>query len=626
LLLLGISTAAILIGAGGFGLALPARGAPLTLLATGLLAWAACVGSVGIAGTVLRDLAPTTLALLAAGWGSVGALVAWRSGSLANIRARLRGGAAAAWAVAGWPPVAAGLFLVGLSLAWRVVLAVRLPSVDILGWQYHLVIADVWIQSEAIVRVSQNIWTDGWPATGELLTAWFMTFTSSDHLAGLTGLVPLPIAILSTVGLARELGASRRTSLLAGLLLGMTPGWLALAGTSYPDPAFAASVIAAWWLGLRVVRGDHGLATCMLLGIAGGLAIGIKGSGLVLIGPLLAAVAAILGARLVCDARRGHGPWRTVGAGVAVLAPLVLLGLSWYVRNIVIHGNPLHPVGFGPFPGLEAGQYGAPPMPDVLGEVDPMLRAFRSWIHDWQLLEYPYNVRPGGFGHAWPVGILLGAAGIGMLAVRRRIAPLALVVLPMALGIALLYSPWYARYTLFLPAAGWALAAIVLDRIGSRARPALALGLIGVAGISVVLANVLPNVPIELPNQVGVRSAAYLRLVVAGSEAERSAIGLRTSCTGMNVMPAGSRVAVVRGYFVPHAVVGPRLERTLVQPPPTGVETIERLTAYLESQDVDWFVTRAGSDLDGLASDHPDRFVRRASTCHGGVVWLVRQD
>ena len=623
-MLLALSAAAVLIGASGLGLALISRGTLYTLLAIGLLAWTACVGAVGIAGVVLRELTAGTLTFLAVSWGAGGSLAAWRSGSLSSAGPRLRAALASGLKLAGWPPIAAGLAFVGLSLVWRSILAVRLPVVDVLGWQYHMVIADVWIQAEAIVRVPQNIWTDGWPAGGELLTAWFMTFTHSDNPAGFTGLAPLPVAIVACIGLARELGASRRTAMLAGLLLGMTPAWLALAGTSYPDPGFAAAVVAAWWLGLRLVRGDTTPATCLLFGISGGLALGIKGSGLVLIGPLLAAVGTVLVAGLVRGGRDRRSRWRWLGAGCALLVPLALLGLSWYVRNALLHGNPLYPVGFGPFPGLETGQYGAPPMPEELAAFDGAGRVFRSWIHDWQLLEYPYNVRPGGFGHAWPMGVALAAVGLGVLADRRRIAPLALVVIPMALGIALLYSPWYARYTLFLPAMGWAVAAVALDRFGRAAGGVAGLALVAVAGISVVLANVLPNVPTTLPSTVGERSAAYLRLVVGGSGEERSAIGQRATCGEMERIPSGVRVAVARGYFVPHAAVGSRLQRTLVQPPPMDADTIAGLTAYLQETEAGWLVTRAGTRLDELVSDNPNRFGRRGTTCHGARIWVVR--
>lgn len=627
MVLVGVATAAILIGAAAYSLAFRPRGVLLGFLTFSLLSWSACVVSVGLAGTVLR-LTPATLVLLAVLWAASGSALAWRSG-LRETGSSFRTSAATFTEVARWPPVAAALLLVGASLIWRTVLAVRLPTADVLGWQYHMVIADVWIQSESIVRVPQNIWTDGWPATGELLTAWFMTLTHSDSLAGFTGLAPLPVAMIATAGMARELGASRRTASLAGLLLGMTPAWLALAGTSYPDPGFAAAVVACWWMGLRILRGSNDVLTGLLFGIAAGLSLGIKGSALVLIGPALVAVAGVLIARLVRAVRRPGGIWPVIGAGTAVIVPTLLLGVSWYLRNLLTHGNPLYPVGFGPFPGLSTGEYGAPPVPRELAELDGIARVFRSWIHDWHLDRYLYNVRPGGFGHAWAAGIALASVGLGILADRRRIVPFLLIVLPTAIGLALLYSPWYARYTLFVPALAWAAAAIALDRLRHLPRTIASILLVAAAGVSVVLANAAPNVLLDVPGAHGERSfagrsAAYVQLVVTGSRADRTAIALVQRCEGMRRIPPGSRVAVASRFFVPHAVVGGGLRRTLVQPPPPDAPTLAAFKEYVRLHDVDWLVTVSGTDLDMLVSDNEKLFEPEGRSCHRSRLWRVR--
>ena len=134
------------------------------------------------------------------------------------------------------PPVAVAAVLVVVTLAWRLVLAVRLPMVDYDGWSYHLVFADVWLQHDQIVGVLQRPWTAGYPANTELLTTWLMAFTRTDALAGLTSVLPIPLAMLAVTGLARTLGAGRRFAALAGLVFGMTPALVALAGTSTSTP------------------------------------------------------------------------------------------------------------------------------------------------------------------------------------------------------------------------------------------------------------------------------------------------------------------------------------------------------------------------------------------------------
>ena len=201
-----LASAVLVVAAALLSAQLTPRGAVAWLLAFCLLAWSLCVVTVGIAGLIVRDLSGITLLALSIAWCLVAALVAWRRPS--HARRRLRISVAAVRDAIGWPPAAAAALIVGVVLIWRIVLAVRVPVADVLGWQYHLVFVDVWLQADAIVRVPQNIWTDGWPATGELLTTWLSAFTRTDAFVGFTGFLPIPVAVVACIGLARSLGAT----------------------------------------------------------------------------------------------------------------------------------------------------------------------------------------------------------------------------------------------------------------------------------------------------------------------------------------------------------------------------------------------------------------------------------
>src|SRR4029079_7815489 len=149
---------------------------------------------------------------------------------------------------------------------------------------------------------------DGWPAGGELLTTWLAAFTRTDALAGFTELLPIPLGMVAVAGLARDFGADRRPALLAGLLFGMTPALLALAGTSYVDPATTPAVIATWWLGLRLLR-ERDRATALLFGIAAGMAAGTKDTSVFLIAPILGWVLVVT-ARDAMAGLDGATAWR----------------------------------------------------------------------------------------------------------------------------------------------------------------------------------------------------------------------------------------------------------------------------------------------------------------------------
>jgi hypothetical protein len=603
------------------------RGAVASTLAFGLVAWGLCVGTVGVSGVVLRSLSPLTLLGVAAACAAV-SLISARSGGRLNLRSRVAGGLAAGREALAWPPAAAAAVLLGAALLWRAVLAVRLPVVDILGWQYHLVLVDVWLQADALVRVPQNVWTDGWPATGELLIAWFAAFTRSDALAGMSTLLPIPVAAVACTGLARTLGAGRGVALLAGLGFGMTPAMIALAGTSYPDVGFIAAVLASWWLALRIVLGERDASAAFLFGIAAGLAYGTKATAFVVVTPAVAAVCAVHVAEAVARLRSRVGRRGSATAVALLVAPLAALGLAWYGRNLLVHGNPLFPVAIGPFPGLERGSYGVPPVPSELAGLGTLAQVLRSWAADWGRSEYIYNVSPGGFGHAWvPV---VGLAVVGAVGLARRrpawisAAFAALVLIPALVGVLVLSSPWYARYTLFVVGLGWALAAIALQAIGSRARTGLAVAVLALASTSLLLANVYPNVFIaSLPSGGPERALAYLSLVLSGSEADRSTIHLRDRCAGSAVIPDGSTVLVAEGYFLPHAVVGPNLERTLAQPPVPGAMPWSALLDRMRESGAGWLVTRRLTLLDELVASRPESFALRGRLCHGGRIWQL---
>jgi hypothetical protein len=612
-----LASASMLAAAAILGSRLTPRGIVASLVAFCLLGWATCVALVGFAGLVLRNLSPALLAALPLCLLLASVALGWRRGWLPPLLERLRAGITTTLEVLRWPPAMVVAGSVVLLLAWRGVLALRLPVVDLLGWQYHLVFADVWLQGNALVDVPQNQWTEGWPAAGELFTTWLMAISRTDALAGFTAIAPIPLAVLGTIGIARRLGASRELSVVLGGLAGMTPAVSALAGTTYPDTAFAALVVAAWYLGLRIVDGERDRSAALQFGLAAGLALGTKVTSVVLVAPIGLAVVVCYGLDVV---RRRRQPAAHAAALALLVAPVVLFGLTWYVKNWVAYGNPLHPAGFGPFAGLPAGSYGAPPVPEELRGMSALEQVLRSWLHDWQQSAYAYNGRPGGFGRAWTVIAPMALAGASLLAWRRSYAALGLLVAPTLLALVVLTSPWYARYTLFVPMLGAALAAPLLDRVRGTLGMLAQLAILGLAVFSLGAANLQPNVPMRAVPRGD--PGAYVGFVLGAPDEERALIGLAGACSERALIPAGARVLVARQYFVPHAVVGPDLDRVLVQPPIGAVGDAGRVLELMQAAGADWLVSVQGTRLDGAAAAS-DRLVLRAATCHRGNLWKL---
>ena len=598
------------------------RGGLASLLAIGLIAWASVDLIVGVAGLALRNLSPATLLTLSFAYLAVVLLWARRRRMSKPLRERLQASGAAIREAVTWPPAAVATVLVAASLVWRVVLAVRLPVVDIAGWQYHLVTVDVWLQSNQIERVSQNTWTDGWPATGELLTTWLAAFTHTHALSGFTGLLPIPLGMVAVAGLARGFGADRRPALLAGLLFGMIPALVALAGTSYVDPATTAAVIATWWLGLRLF-GERDRATALLFGTAAGLAAGTKDTSLFLVLPILGWVLVAAAWEVIVGDHLG-APWRRLRSpaaqrlGLSLLSFVVFGGL-WYLKDLLIHGNPIYPIGFGPFPGLPRDVF-FENLPPRLAGLTWTEQVVRSWTADWHLTHYLYNVRPGGFGRAWLAIVPLALAGSALLWRSRRWAALWLIVVPAAVGFAVLPSAWYARYTLFLPGLALPLAAVALGSL--RARPASLAGflLVGLAAISLAAANLLPNISIPLHSRGVARLTGYVAFVLTAPDSQRTNVDLAKDCRTFDALPTGETVAITRSYSVPHAAVGQELERILAQPLDDPTSDAE-LLGSMRARAAQWLVTNRDDGTNGIALADPAHYVPYGRVCNKGLLW-----
>jgi len=116
------------------------------------------------------------------------------------------------------------------------------------------------------------------------------------------------------------------------------------------------------------------------------------------------------------------------------------------------------------------------------------------------------------------------------------------------------------------------------------------------------------------------RAPTYWSLILGGST-EMAGFDEPPRCEGDTAeIPPGARVAVAEGFFSPHAVVGTRRDRILVEPPPQASDR-ESLVATLREGDVGWLVTRRRSELDAIATSAPDVFLPRGRLCTDGLLY-----
>jgi len=245
----------------------------------------------------------------------------------------------------------------------------------------------------------------------------------------------------------------------------------------------------------------------------------------------------------------------------------------------------------------------------------------RTWIADWHLDQYAYNVRPGGYGRAWLAIVPLAVAGGALVARSRRWQALILVVAAGVVGYVALPSAWYARYTLFLPGLALALAAVALTSV--RARPASLAGLllVGLAAISLAFVNLAPNIQMPLPHGRIARVTGYVAFVLTAPAAQRAEVDIARDCRKFDTLPSGAIVAATHAYFAPHAIVGQELQRILAAPIESTTSAAD-LIAAMQERGAQWLVTSTVDDgVTSVAAADPSHFEPHGGVCTRGRLW-----
>ncbi|PZE84985.1 DUF2142 domain-containing protein [Curtobacterium sp. MCBD17_032] len=194
----------------------------------------------------------------------------------------------------------------------------------------------------------------------------------------------LPLLVWASV---RRLTQSPRAALVGAVALFATPQLASIASSVSNDaPTMLFGAVVAW-LATRMLTGDLRRRTLVGLGVALGVLIWFKGTGLPAI-PFVAVVALVAGAGALPFARRAL---RTVVA----LAVAALIGAWWWLHNLVTYRH-LQPNGYE--------QY-RPPMPFPPGE-GPSLPHFVDV--SWGTITRTFWGSPGG-GAQVTIGAVLTA-------------------------------------------------------------------------------------------------------------------------------------------------------------------------------------------------------------------------
>jgi hypothetical protein len=481
--------------------------------------------------------------------------------------------------------------LAALALAWQLLVALVLSPYAYDALTYHLTIVASWLQQHDLDPTPLSLCCANYPANAELMFTWPALFTGDDSLVDTVQIGFAVLGALAAAGIARSAGLGAWAAAACGALFALTPAVLVQAPTNFADVIVAACALAALHALLRyAVTGAP--QRLVVAGLAAGLVLGTKGTGIVW-------ALVILAAGLVLAVRSQRRGGRAALPVAAFLVAALALGSPWYARNWIETGNPVYPfqaeaAGVRVFDGpLRVDDVLTPPEAGA-GSAWPVQVA-RSWAHDlafWRLDSYDYQQRLGGLGPLWPWLALPLLVALTVVLVRRR-SPLLLAI--GIVGFVLLVQPyrWWARFTIPLTALG-ALAVAWAATCAPRAwmRTAVRAAALALALAGVVLSSYEVDPAARAPS---LAAADLVGLIGAPAAARIAGRLFFSEYRFVEDIPRDATVVVdlraepVR--FV-YPLFGPRHTRRVLPasggPPPPGA----------------WVVTGAGRPLDrALRSD-----------------------
>ena len=203
---------------------------------------------------------------------------------------------------------------------------VQLGEVDSLT--YHIPIAESISRGNFVDLSHIKHGLGYYPAAGEIILSLFIKLNIPLGLFNVLGLILL---FFSCRHAAKVFGLSKTTSLVFATTFSLLPTVLRLVLTQTIDIWLA--VFFLWSLSL-LQKPKRSVLYFLKIGFSLGLLVGVKYSGILLALALLVVYSRKL--FTVLNTRRI----------IAFLVPFFVLGLSWYVRNWMITGNPIYPVAF----------------------------------------------------------------------------------------------------------------------------------------------------------------------------------------------------------------------------------------------------------------------------------------
>jgi hypothetical protein len=344
---------------------------------------------------------------------------------------------------------------------------------------YHLVNVAEWVQKERIYPLVTPVGRVYWPASFELLEAWWTVFLHHELLLKVAPFLYYLVTGASAYAIARSLNLNRIMSAYAMIFYLFTPS-LAIQATACKNDV-GISAIYLFSIAILIdllVNGKrdsfplHRQLLFVIMALC--LGIGIKPyTAFIAIAPFIIFVFALWKQRksifhnpLNPPLLRGNSPNSPLerGSGVCkyvcifLLISAIFLGSFWYVRNWVVFGNPVHPTdvrigshlifGTGDAVQFGPGQRGSA---SLIGLRDNLKALVVERIFDKSGAYSSHLSNMTGWGW-FNFACGLPALIYALIFVRHlRLLIISFILSLISLFTFISIDPWYMRFTLWFP-------------------------------------------------------------------------------------------------------------------------------------------------------------------------------
>jgi hypothetical protein len=209
----------------------------------------------------------------------------------------------------------------------------RYPT-DFDSLMYHLPIIDQWHRAHSLYAPDSSYWWT--PGASEAIGLWCVAPFSGDYLVGLNNLPFVALWAVATFSFARELHMPRGWAHVTTLSSLATYTTLTQLVDASNDIALAATFVTSGVFALHFLRKNSCVDLCLCSAMLGSMC-GTKYTALGYCAVLMFGMCGVLGFE--------KGVVVAVRTAIVVVIGIIVIGGYWYIRNWIVGGSPIYPMG-----------------------------------------------------------------------------------------------------------------------------------------------------------------------------------------------------------------------------------------------------------------------------------------